>query len=76
MINTCYLKIRSLFEWIAIAWCAKFLSKDLITGSKIDAIPHLEKIGTNYGGWITPIDLIKNRISVTVLVLAKISLSI
>jgi hypothetical protein len=52
------------------------LSKDLITGSKIDAIPHLEKIGTNYGGWITPIDLIKNRISVTVLVLAKISLSI
>jgi FkbM family methyltransferase len=61
MINKYYLKIRSLFEWIAIAWCAKFLSKDLITGSKIDAIPHLEKIGTNYGGWITPIDLIKKQ---------------
>ncbi|MDP7237055.1 MAG: hypothetical protein QGI34_10030, partial [Candidatus Latescibacteria bacterium] len=37
------------------------MSKDLITGSKIDAIPHLEKIGTNYGGWITPIDLIKKQ---------------
>lgn len=54
-------KIRSLFEWIVISLYARFLSKDLTTGSKIHKIPHLEKIGTNYGGWITPIDLIKKQ---------------
>ena len=50
--------IRSLFEWLTIACCAKFLSKDILTGQKIYAIPNLEKIGTEYGGWITPVDLI------------------
>ena len=54
-------KIRSIFEWITITLCAKFLCKDLITGSKIHKIPHLEKIGTNYGGWISPMDLIKKQ---------------
>ena len=54
-------KIRSLFEWFTIACYARFLRKDPITGLKIHTVPNLEKIGTEYGGWITPVDLIDEQ---------------
>ena len=54
-------KFHSFFEWLKIACCARFLHKDYLTGSKIYPIPNLEKIGTEYGGWITPTDLIDKQ---------------
>jgi FkbM family methyltransferase len=39
-------------------WFVKHLSVDIVTGSRVHKVPGLERIGSEYGGWIIPTSLI------------------
>ena len=39
-------------------WFVKHLSVDIVTASRVHKVPGLERIGSEYGGWIIPTSLI------------------
>lgn len=51
-------KIRSLVEWLVLAFYARLLHRDYITGFKIQRVPGIERIGSEYGGWLVPVNRI------------------
>lgn len=51
-------KTLSLFEWLVTALYAGMLKRDFITGFKIHPVSSLRRIGSEYGGWIVPVDLV------------------
>ena len=54
-------KFRSLIEWIVISVCARIGNRDYLTGTRIQKIDNTLQIGSSYGGWLIPVDLIRNK---------------
>jgi FkbM family methyltransferase len=54
-------KTRSLIEWTLSALYARLLARDFFTGSKIHRTARLEEIGSRYGGWIIPVDFVREH---------------
>lgn len=47
-------------KWLLVDLLLRYLRVDAISGTRIRRIDHLEKIGSDYGGWIVPTQLIRS----------------
>lgn len=54
-------KTHSLIEWLVLAFYAHVLHRDYITGFKIHGVPGIERIGSEYGGWLVPVNQIPRK---------------